>query len=309
MKDIDIVGSLAKMGVDKRLLYILVVTIAVCGCILIINYLYLRTFETLFWVINILALFMVMFPPVMIKYIEYGKHKEVEEMFPIFLNDFVESVRGGMPIPQAFKNVSRNDYRSLTPYIKKMTAQMDWGIPVEKVLLKFAVKTKSKFIARIVSSVIESHRFGGNLAETFEALSKTSLEVEKLRAERKLYMSSQMMTGYIIFFVFLAVIIGLEKFLTPSLSQIGPSGLSLSPQAGSGGGGQALVKEYRSMYRALIFIQGFFAGLSVGKMAEGSLISGLKHSMFMMFAGGLAFTLITGLNINIFGAVAPAPVG
>jgi len=41
----------------------------------------------------------------------------------------------------------------------------------------------------------------------------------------------------------------------------------------------------------LIIIQGIFSGLAVGKLGEGSLMAGLKHSFFMSFIGGLAFLL------------------
>jgi flagellar protein FlaJ len=141
---------------------------------------------------------------------------------------------------------------------------------------------------RIVSSVIESHRFGGNLSDTFEALSNTSVEIDRLREERRLYMNSQMITGYIVFFVFLAVMIGLEKFLVPSLGGIS-TGTLLG--AGAPASPSNLAEEYKTIFRNLILVQGFFAGLSVGKMAEGAMVAGLKHSIFMMFVGGLVFIL------------------
>jgi len=52
------------------------------------------------------------------------------------------------------------------------------------------------------------------------------------------------------------------------------------------------VTEYRDIFRNLILIQGFFAGLTVGKMAEGATIAGLKHSMFLMFVGIIAFIVV-----------------
>jgi len=253
---------------------------------LLINFLYLRSVPALFSSISVIAIFLFMLPIVMIKYMEYSKVKTIEEMFPVFLRDFVESIRGGMTVPHALKSVSKNDYKTLSPFIRKMSAQMDWGIPADKVFLKFSEESKSKLIGRIISSVVESHRFGGNLSDTFEALSNTSLEVERLRAERRLFLNSQMMTGYIVFFVFLSVIIGLERFLIPSLAQVNLGGVGMGafgpPQEG-------LVAEYKTVFRNLILIQGLFAGLAVGKMAEGSMISGLKHSMIMMFVGILVY--------------------
>ena len=233
----------------------------------------------------ILAVIIVLIPIALIVYSGYAKKKEIEENFPVFLRDFVESVRSGMSIPHSFQHVAKNDYKKLNPYIRRIAAQLDWGIPVSKVLMQFAKDTKSRVIGRIISSVIETHRFGGNLVNTFEALASTAVEVERLRAERMLYLQSQLMTGYIIFFVFLVVILGLEQFLVPSLTQVGPiATLGAATQAG-------LADEYKVIFRNLIIIQGLFAGLTVGKMAEGAMVAGIKHSLFMVFIGTLVFAL------------------
>jgi flagellar protein FlaJ len=251
--------------------------------LLLINWLIFREIPNIFFAINMIAGLLFVLPITIIKYIEHKKKKEIEEMFPVFLRDFVEAVRGGLVIPQAFKSVSRNDYKSLTPYVKKISEQLDWGISVDKVLTKFAKEVKSELIGRVVTSVIESHRFGGNLADTFEALANTATEIKRLRAERRTYLQSQLITGYIIFFVFLGVMIALEKFLVPGLARTSvPGGVSEAVQ-------QKVLEEYKAVFRNLILIQGFFAGLSVGKMAEGAMVAGLKHSMFMMLVGTLVF--------------------
>ncbi len=272
-----------KFEIRDKILILVVMNGVLSGSIAAINFLLLRSSPTLFSSINVIAMFIFAFPIILIKYSEYNKKKNLEEMFPLFLRDFVESIRGGMTVPAAMKSITRNDYKELNPHVRKMSAQLDWGITVERALMNFAKESQSKLIMRIISSVRESHRFGGNLADTLEALSNTAVEVERLRAERKLYLHSQMITGYIVFFVFLAVMIGLEKFLVPSLS--GASmGLGESTSA-------TFSEDFNDIFQNLILIQGLFAGLSTGKMAEGSIIAGLKHSVTMMFIGFIVFTI------------------
>jgi flagellar protein FlaJ len=253
--------------------------------ILIINFLFLREIQNIYSTINILAIIMLVLPIVLLQYLKYRKLKIVEAMFPTFLRDFIELMRGGMTIEQAMKNLRKNDYKELNLYVKKMAAQLDWGIPVEKVLLNFAKSTKSKMIQRTISSLIESHRFGGNLTDTLEALNNASVEVQRLKAERVMYLYSQVTTGYIIFFVFLAVMIAIGKFLIPSLTTVSVQGITNVPK-------ESLVMEYKDLFRNLILIQGAFAGLAVGKMAEGKLISGVKHSLIMIVVGLIIFTLV-----------------
>jgi flagellar protein FlaJ len=274
-----------KFKIDRRLATAIGVNTAIVAALVAVNWTVLAQYTTLASVINIFAALLLVAPMLVILYLKYEKKKELENMFPVFLRDFVESVRGGMAIPQAIKTVSRNDYKALSPYVRKIAAQMDWGIPVSTVLLRFSKEVKSRVIGRIISSVVESHRFGGNLIDAFEALSKTAVEVERLRAERMLYLQSQMMTGYIIFFVFLGVMLGLQQFLVPSLAQVSPLGVL------SGASQEGLAAEYKAIFRNLIIIQGLFAGLTVGKMAEGSIVAGVKHSVFMVFAGSLIFSI------------------
>jgi flagellar protein FlaJ len=111
------------------------------------------------------------------------------------------------------------------------------------------------------------------------------VEVQRLKAERVMYLYSQVTTGYIIFFVFLGVMIAMGKFLIPSLGTISVEGVTSAPK-------ENLVNEYKNLFRNLILIQGLFAGLSVGKMAEGKIISGVKHSLIMMIVGLVVFTFI-----------------
>jgi len=237
---------------SKTVLIIIILSGILSATIVAINFMLFLDQPTLFSSMNIVAGLLFALPILLSYYLEYSKKKEIEELFPVFLRDFVESVRGGMTLPQAFRSLTKNDYKALTPFVKRIAAQLDWGIPVDRALMGFAESSGSKFITRIISSVIESHHYGGNLAETFEALANTSLEVEKLRQERALYLHSQMITGYIIFFVFLSVIIGLGRFLVPSLSEVSAAGLGTLP---SGASSQTLALEYKTVFRNLIVIQ------------------------------------------------------
>jgi len=272
---------------EKRFLIIIALNSFLALSIFLINFFYLQKVTTLYSTINIICLVIFAFPIVLVKYVDYSKKKEIEDMFPVFLHDFTESVRGGMMITDALKLVSKNNYKSLTPYVKKMAAQLDWGIPMEVVLLKFAQSTKSKSIARIISSVIETHRFGGKLTDTLDALSNIAVQIDRLREERIAYLQSQLITGYVVFFVFLGVIIGLERFLIPTLLH----SQSLRSLTGPEVPLQTTAEEFKSIFRNLILIQGFFAGLTVGKMAEGVVVAGLKHSILMMLVGGIVYTI------------------
>lgn len=267
----------------RRLIKITIANGIIVAVIMLLSYFLFRDVTELFSTIIILGMIMFFVPIALIRYYELWKIKATEDLFPQFMRDLVEVIRSGMTLPQAVKSVSVNDYGRLSPYVKKLDAQLEWGIPFDKALLNFSKSTGSKLVGRITSTIIESHRFGGNLTDIFESISSTSIEIERLREERTLYINSQLITGYVIFFVFLIVIIGLQKFLVPSLTGITVGEIATAPKE--------MEVQYEEMFRNLVILQGLFAGLVIGKMSEGAVVGGIKHSLLLVIVGIVIYTL------------------
>jgi len=267
----------------RRLIAITIANGIIVTIIMLLSYFLFRDVTELFSTIIILGIIMFIVPIALIRYYEIWKIKAAENYFPQFMRDLVEVIRSGMTLPQAVKSVTVNDYGHLNPYVKKLDAHLEWGIPFDKALFKFSKSTGSKLVSRITATIVESHRFGGNLTDILESISSTSIEIERLREERKLYINSQLITGYVIFFVFLVVIIGLQKFLVPSLTEVAVSEISTAPEE--------LEVQYGEIFRNLIILQGLFAGLVIGKMSEGAVVGGIKHSLFLVIMGIVIHTL------------------
>ncbi|MCX8179559.1 MAG: type II secretion system F family protein [Candidatus Aenigmarchaeota archaeon] len=274
---------------NRSLIILTAASISISILLVIMSYFVFREYTQIFSTILIVAVVVAAAPIIIFKYAESVKIKSLEDQFPQFMNDIVEAVRSGMSLPQAINLVSKNDYGNLTYYVRKLNAQLEWGIPFTKAFSRFAKSTKSKVIARIAATIIESHEYGGDLTDVFETISNTTVEIERLREERKLFLNSQIVSGYIIFFVFLAVMIGLQKYLVPTLTEISVRQLVAAEKIEN----KKLEMEYKSIFRNLIIIQGLFAGLTIGKMSEGELINGVKHSLFMMVFGIIIFGLLT----------------
>ncbi|MEM5875469.1 MAG: type II secretion system F family protein [Candidatus Aenigmatarchaeota archaeon] len=279
--------------IEKGILIVLISSILVGSILFFINFSLfskIPEFTLISSLLNIFSALVIILPIVVYQISNYTKLKRIEAFFPIFLRDLVEASRGGLTLPHALKSVSRNDYKELTPIIKKLAHRLEWGIPIDEALLAFSKETKSKLISRIVASVIEAQKFGGNVVDTFQSLTNVALEIDRLRKERSTYLQGQIVTGYIIFFVFLGVIIAIEKFLLPGISAGTPS----LTQAGAQNIQQAdLTTFFKNVFRDIIIIQGLFAGLCVGKMSEGNVVAGIKHSLFMIFVGMIVFTLLS----------------
>lgn len=278
-----------KEKMNLRTAIIIAVSFIVGITMFITNFLYIRgQYSTLlFSIINIFSILIIIGPVTIIQYIRYKRISQVEEKFPDFLRDVVEGIRGGMTLPLAIKYAGRNKYGYLDKYIERMIAQISWGIPFEEALNNFSNSIGSPNIKRAVSTIIQAHRSGGELGEVLNSVSESVVEIDKIRRERSSKIYSQMMTGYIIFFVFIGVMVGLEKFLLPSL-RFGAVGIT--------GGITAAPPETKEvlgkMFVNLAVIQGAFSGLSIGKLAEGRISAGIKHSAILALIGYTVLTIV-----------------
>ncbi len=229
---------------------------------------------------------------------EAKRQKELELKFLEFVRNLVETVRSGVSIPKAIIQVrsSGAEFGALTPYITKLANQIEWGYPLHQAFTIFANDTKNPVIKRSVAIVIQAEKSGGDMAAVLEAVSASVLEIKKLKDERKSNAYSQMIQGYIIFFVFVAIMIVMEVYLIPQLTKIGgevSTGLAGSIGASAASGGKAA--DLGPVFLETIVVQGIFAGLMIGKFSEGDFRSGLKHSIIMVVGGYLILTTVSGI--------------
>ncbi len=292
---------------------IMVLSITAGIAMLIFNYLYLTPKiqdEFISNIVLLISLSIMGMPPAMLQYEKYKRRKEAEELFPDFIRDITEGLRGGMTLPLAIKYASNNNYGALNPHITLLVAQITWGVPFDTALHTFVTNIDNPMITRAISTIIEAHRSGGNIADALDAVEKSTVEIEKLRNERFSRISSQMMTGYVIFFIFIVIMVGMREFLLPALNwgAVSSSGEELIAASQT----TVNIALYGTMFTHLAIIQGIFSGLAIGKLSEGSLSAGVKHALIMSFLGyislvishsffGGGVTISVGSNIGISG--------
>lgn len=245
---------------------------------LIITYVNLQVFVSIpqiFSIVNLIAVVVVLGVPLLVKYSDYSQIKKLENYFPKLMRDITENIRTGMTLPQAIRAASSNNYDVLSAYVKELNAKISWGIQFDTALMDFADKTRSDSIRRTVQTVIEAHRSGGTIETVMEAVVESLRELEKIKKERSASVYSQMINGYLIYIVFLGVMVGMSAFLIPTFQFENAQ--------------SDLRTIFSELFRNLIIIQGFFAGIAIGKMAEGNVSAGIKHSMVLVIFGYTVF--------------------
>mgnify|MGYP000728290292 CR=1 FL=1 len=107
--------------------------------------------------------------------------------------------------------------------------------------------------------------------------------LKKLRDERKSNIYSQVVQGYIVFFIFIGVMMIMQVKLMPMIQ-------GMVEGLGGGLSGVGFMEEtsktaelnFRFIFTSLILIQGLFGGMIIGKFSEGNIKYGLKHSAILI---------------------------
>lgn len=240
--------------------------------------------------------------------VENRKEEKINEMFLEFSRNLAESVTTGTPVSKSIVNMRKKDYGPLSPHIAKLSNQIELGIPVSKALQTFAYEVDSPVISRAITLISEAERAGGEIDYILESSAKSIAEVEKLKKERRAAIATLVVQGYIIFFIFIGVMLIMQFKILPLVNGIGSFGFGMDftsavENAGSSiPSGRLTVEQIANTFLYLLLTQGLFSGLIIGKLTEGSLKKGVKHSFIMAMA---AFLIATGVRAMASPAVPP----
>lgn len=219
---------------------------------------------------------------------KWKKIKQIENRLPDFLRDVAEAGRFGMTLAEAIIVASSGRYGSLTPEIKKMAAQIEWGVPANEALRLFAERVKTPLVQRMTSIIMKASDAGGNVADVLTMVAHDARETILTESEKSIVMSTYVAVIYISFFVFIATVVILNASFLPQMEAAGTqlqealSGIDKS-QLGSVSGLDVSVipaVEFSFLIAALAHAVG--DGLMAGVLQKGSIPIGMRHSFIML---------------------------
>jgi flagellar protein FlaJ len=226
------------------------------------------------------AVIIAVFPPAILNYIDYRWRRAIDEHLPDLFRSIVQAQETGMTLPQALEETSKRDYGPLTKELKKMTTQISWGMSFEDALLTVGQRVKTVLLQRSIPMIIEASRSGGHVEKVFDPMGKFVESTLLLEKERRTQTRPYTAITYVAFFVFLFTIILLFRSFFVSIEQLPILGTAvMSPE------------EMKRIFFHMTSIQAFFGGLVAGKMGEGTITAGLKHSLILMLCGYTALRL------------------
>ncbi|MFO8108963.1 MAG: type II secretion system F family protein [Thermoplasmata archaeon] len=227
--------------------------------------------------------------------------KRIERRLPDFLRDVAEAGRFGMTLADAIVVSSSGRYGSLTPEIKKMAAQIDWGIPASEALTLFAERVDTPLVNRVVAIIIKANDAGGNVADVLGMVSQDTKQIHLSEDEQRIAMTSYLAVIYIAFAVFIVVIIILSTQFLAQMAEVGatmeePEDVDVDV---GGMGNAAMIKTGNIPIIEFIFVLAVFAhgigdGIVAGVLQTGKISSGMQHSFILTLMGFVALRVLFG---------------
>ena len=220
--------------------------------------------------------------PIMIYYYMRLHHASVRESkFPQLLDDMANNLEIGLSLPATVELVKTNNYKSLTKPVRDMHKQMTWGVPFAEAFEDMCNSCDSRLIKKSGEEILSTLKAGGILSKILRGVSTSMNEYEEVAKQRKGEMYEQILTGYMVFFIFLGIIVVLTTNLVPMLKNSPFGQASASPQ------------EYFQALFQFCIVQAICIGLITGEMSEGSIKAGFKHCLVLTITTLVIFAVFS----------------
>jgi len=270
---------------------------AVCGLIAFIDQIGSLDvfFEPIDWII--FALIVVFAPYGFYVSTKERNVREIETRLPDFLRDVAEAGRFGMTLADSIVVASTGRYGRLTPEIKKMSAQIEWGVPASEAIRLFSERVKTPLVIRMASIIRKANDAGGNVADVLTMVSHDAKEAILTQEERNVTMSTYVMVVYISFFVFIATILILNLQFLPKMEEAGNTvneaaqdlGLSEIPGVNIK---VEVIDQVAFVFLLAVVVHAVGDGLLAGVIQKGSIPIGMRHSSIMLLSGWLMLRVL-----------------
>lgn len=237
----------------------------------------------------VLAAYILILPLAILYESKSRREKRVKREIPDFLHRLAITNEIGMTLTQSIELMSKSDSGSITPEVKKIWNDIDWGLGVNDAFVRFANRLKMPSVARTVTLLTEAFKSSGDIKDVLEITSKDARTTQILERERSVNMLIYVVIIFMSFMVFTIVIYILSSSFLPVMADAGEN------VQGAGGGGGMMLQSFDAEFYYRIFfhaalIQGVCSGFVAGQMGEGKVLAGLKHSLIMLTIAYVIFT-------------------
>ncbi len=203
-----------------------------------------------------------------------------------FLRDLVENRKTGLSPEKCIQILSDRDYRGFSKYLKRISTEIGWGLPLREVYNDFK-KNVSSWLARInIFLLIDSIEVGGGTNESLESLAEFSESIREVETQRRSTLAPLFIVPYIG--------AGLLTMTSVMMLQFFNDMLKLASTS------LPFVSLTRTLLTPLI-IHSFVLGIVTGKITTGRISAGFKHAVILVLVSIVGMWMAFNFQFMSFG--------
>jgi flagellar protein FlaJ len=210
-------------------------------------------------------------PPAIIQLRTTAERVSTEKGVTLFLQDLTETRKTGLAPEKCIETLSNREYGSFSKHLRKITAELSWGIPLRKVFLDFMKKTKSWATQIVMFLLVETVDVGGGTIAMIESLAKFCTTTQQVEKEKKMAVKPYIMMPYFAALMLVATTVMMLTFTTKTVGLAGPNSST----------GAIDLDALMVIFSTSVIIHSYLIGLVGGKISEESIAAGFKHSALL----------------------------
>lgn len=221
------------------------------------------------------------------------RERDIVDRFPDLLELLANTNQIGVEMTDALRTVSQWASGGLGGELKKVENDIRWNEDTPGALLRFADRLEVPQLSRTMKLVTEGSRVTSDLHEVLDIAARSTRAHVRMAETRRRELSTYIAIVVIGFLVYLLVLgIISESFLGP-MEELAAS---VDPSADDPGGATLIPSLPVDAYRVLFFhsalLQGVGSGILAGKLAENTVLSGLKYGIGLALLSVVVFAVI-----------------
>lgn len=226
-----------------------------------------------------LALFISTAPAAIVHGRLSSKKISTEQGMNSFLRDLTEVRKTGLSPERCIESLSHREYGVFSKELRKISAEISWGIPLKKVMMDFIGRTRSWMTQIVMFLLVETVDVGGGTIEMIESLARFNHLTQEVEKEKKSSTRPYIMMPY---FAALLLVITTSMMLGFTTGTIGVAGTAPPPS----------MDWIRQVFMTSAIFYSYMVGIVAGKISEESISAGFKHAAVLVVISAIAAELL-----------------
>jgi flagellar protein FlaJ len=199
-----------------------------------------------------------------------------------FLRDLTEVRKTGLSPEKCIESLSRRDYGAFGKELRKISAEISWGIPLKKVFMDFLHRTRSWMVQIVMFLLVETIDVGGGTIAMIESLASFNNLTAEVEKEKKMSVRPYIMMPYLAAVLLVATTTMMLGFTTGFSTTT--TGVAATSAAAKG--------LAQTIFLTSVVFNSYLIGIVAGKISEESIAAGFKHAAVLVIIAVVAAKLI-----------------